>query len=198
MKIKIWGSRGSIPAPLDPKEVEEKICRAIYGMPAIDTSDIEAVRNYVSQLPPLLRGTAGGNTTCVEVQASGETFIIDAGSGLRRLGLELMNGPCGSGQGTLHFFFSHVHWDHIQGFPFFRPAFVPGNKIIMYGVHDIEAALRRQQESISFPISLDYMQADMTFIQIKPVIWSRTVPSPPWRTPSAASKTSVSRASKPS
>lgn len=126
------------------------------------------VEAYLDQLPFLASRTAGGNTPCVELQVSKDIFILDAGSGIRELGLELMKGDCGRGQGVLHILFSHPHWDHIQGFPFFRPAFVPGNKIFLYGVHDMEAVLRRQQEFINFPVSIDYMQADLTFIRLKP------------------------------
>jgi phosphoribosyl 1,2-cyclic phosphodiesterase len=132
MKIKIWGARGSIPTPLDPKEIEGKLCQAIYGLADVDTHDMAAVQAYITELPPLVRGTVGGNTSCVEIQARGETFIIDAGSGLRRLGLELMKGPCGRGRGKVHIFLTHLHWDHIQGFPFFTPAFIPGNHLIFY------------------------------------------------------------------
>ena len=164
MKIKTWGARGSTPAPLKPDEIEEKICQAIYGLPDIDTHDMEAIRAYVHSLPPLIRGTAGGNTSCVEVQAGEEVFIIDAGSGLRELGMELMKGPCGRGEGRLHLFFSHPHWDHIQGFPFFRPAFIPGNRIFIYSIHDLKTALTDQQRFLNFPVSLSYMQATMEFI----------------------------------
>jgi len=138
-------------------------------MPAIDTNDMAAIRDYVSGLSPLMRGTAGGNTSCVEIQVDHETFIIDAGSGLRELGLELMKGPCGRGQGELHMFFSHPHWDHTQGFPFFRPAFIPGNHIHIYSLHKLETALTDQQRSLNFPVPLSYMQAQLEFISLK--IW---------------------------
>lgn len=128
----------------------------------------QVVRAYLDKLPPLSAGTASGNTPCIEIQTGEEIFIIDAGSGIRQLGLELMKGPCGQGQGVIHLFFSHPHWDHIQGFPFFRPAFVPGNKLNIYSVHDLETALRRQQEAISFPVPLEYMQAELNFIRLKP------------------------------
>ncbi len=202
MRVKIWGARGSIPTPVRPEEIREKIISAILNIPNIErgelreeilsailvapqpASDIasqfppeadeayrqrrEAVAAYLDSLSPLLAGTAGGNTPCIEIRAEDDLFIIDAGSGIRDLGLELMKGPCGQGQGVIHLFFSHPHWDHIQGFPFFRPAFIPGNKIFIYGVHDMEVALRRQQEAISFPVSLDYMQATIEFVTLKP------------------------------
>lgn len=169
MKIRVWGARGSIPTPLDPKEIEEKICQAIYGMAEVDTGDMRAIRAYVAKLPPLLRRTAGGNTACIEVQTPGQrSFIIDAGSGVRRLGLELMKGPCGRGQGTVYFFFSHPHWDHIQGFPFFAPAYVPGNRIVIYSLHDLRQALTDQQRFLNFPVPLSLMRADLEFIRLEP------------------------------
>jgi anti-anti-sigma factor len=163
MKVRFWGTRGSIPSPLKPEEVEEKICQAISLLPDIDVQDMEAVRAYVRELPPLLRGTAGGNTPCVEIQAGSETFIIDAGSGLRELGLELMKGPCGQGEGTLHLFISHPHWDHIQGFPFFNPALVPGNRILIYSLHDLKTALEEQQRPLNFsiPAKLEFIHLQM-------------------------------------
>ena len=166
MKIRIWGARGSIPSPLKPEDIEEKIFQAIYGMPNIDTSDTEAVWEHISELPPLIRGTAGGNTSCVEIQAGGETLIIDAGSGIRELGIELMKGPCGHGKGTLHLFFSHAHWDHIQGFPFFQPAFIPGNRIIVYSIHNLPKALEDQQQPLNFPVPLSFMEAKLEFISV--------------------------------
>jgi serine/threonine protein kinase/phosphoribosyl 1,2-cyclic phosphodiesterase/anti-anti-sigma regulatory factor len=154
MKIKIWGARGSLPVPLTSQEIETKICQAIYQMPSVDTGDQASVEAYVRSLPPLIRGTAGGNTTCVEIQAGDTTIIVDAGTGLYRLGLDLMKGPCGKGQGILHFVFSHPHWDHIQGFPMFVPAFIPGNRFFFHSIHDLETALRDQQRFQYFPVTL--------------------------------------------
>ena len=172
MKIKIWGARGSIPSPLTPEAVREKIYQAILGLGNnIDPTDSSLVRAYVDGLLPLVGGTAGGNTACVEIQADNQIFIIDAGSGIRELGVELMAGPCGQGQGVLHLFFSHAHWDHIQGFPFFRPAFVPGNQIFIYHAHPYhweEDVLGAQQQPIFFPISLEHMQADIKFVPLEP------------------------------
>lgn len=203
MKVKIWGARGSIPSPIRPDEIREKIISAILSISQVEQGEFreellaaileepqspqdasgqsvnlaiaktqvrrrQVIRAYLDSLSPLTAGTAGGNTPCIEIQSGDDVFIIDAGSGIRGLGLELMKSKWGEGRGTIHLFFSHPHWDHIQGFPFFRPAFVRGNKISIYGVHDMEAALRRQQEFISFPVSLDYMQAELKFIQLKP------------------------------
>ena len=167
MRIRFWGVRGSIPSSLRFEEVEKKIFQAIIGLPDIDTVNPEAVWAYIRALPPLVRGTAGGNTPCIEIQAGGNLLVIDAGSGLHQLGLELLKGPFGRGEGTLHLFISHPHWDHIQGFPMFMPAFVPGNRILIYGIHDIKKALEDQQRPFNWPVSLSYMRADMEFIRLQ-------------------------------
>lgn len=172
MQVTIWGARGSIPTPLLPEQVEKKIVQAITNMPAIDTSSEEAVARYIRSLSPLQRGTAGGNTTCIEVQSGPTTIIVDAGTGIRELAQELMKGPCGKGKGAINLFFSHPHWDHIQGFPFFLPAYVPGNRIRIYSVHDLRSALIEQQRSPYFPVLFSEMAATIEYIQIdvdKPV-----------------------------
>jgi phosphoribosyl 1,2-cyclic phosphodiesterase len=76
----------------------------------------------------------GGNTSCVELRtARGDLFIIDSGTGVIPLGRKLMAGAFGKGGGEADIFLSHAHWDHIQGFPFFPPIFVPGNKFTIHG-----------------------------------------------------------------
>lgn len=76
----------------------------------------------------------GGNTSCVSIETStGELFIVDMGTGVMKLGHSLLGGPFGKGKGSATVFLSHAHWDHIQGFPFFPPIFVPGNQFAFYG-----------------------------------------------------------------
>jgi len=105
----------------------------------------------------------GGNTSCVEVRAGKALLIFDGGTGLRLLGKELVK------QMPLeaHIFFSHVHWDHIQGFPFFDPAFVRGNSIHLYGGNNVsrtlEETLAGQMDHPSFPVHLTDMGAKMIF-----------------------------------
>ena len=70
---------------------------------------------------------------------------------------------------VFHIFMSHVHWDHIMGLPFFTPAYVPGNRLRIYGGHvDLEAALRRQQDPPSFPVEFSTMRADIEFVHLAP------------------------------
>lgn len=166
MKVKIWGARGSIPSPITPQAIREKILLVLQGARGVDLGDPQAVRDYLDSYHPVLTGTAGGNTSCVEVEAEGKTFVVDAGSGIRTLGRDLMKGPCGRGQGEIFLLFSHLHWDHIQGLPFFTPLFVPGNKIHLMGVHDIEHILKNQMMPPTFPVTYEAMKADLFFEQL--------------------------------
>jgi phosphoribosyl 1,2-cyclic phosphodiesterase len=105
----------------------------------------------------------GGNTSCVEVRAGNAILIFDGGTGLRLLGKKLLpEMPL-----VAHMFFSHVHWDHIQGFPFFEPAFVAGNMFHLYGGNNVsrtlEETLAGQMENPNFPVHLSAMGARMTF-----------------------------------
>ena len=74
----------------------------------------------------------GGNTSCVALRVGEDLLILDSGTGITRLGRELMAGPFGRGAGVAAILLSHAHWDHIQGFPFFPPIFVPGNRFSVF------------------------------------------------------------------
>jgi anti-anti-sigma factor len=168
MKLKFWGSRGSIPAPVSSAEIEAKLVAALVGAQGVNLDDEQAVHAYVAGLSPLLRGTTGGNTSCVSIQVGEEWIVLDAGSGLRMLGQEMMKGAFGQGRGTVHILLSHTHWDHILGFPFFGPLFVPGNRIFLYSpIPDLEQRFRGQQAPAYFPITLDYYRADIDFVQMR-------------------------------
>jgi len=107
----------------------------------------------------------GGNTSCVEVRAGDELIVLDAGTGLRALG-ETLSSPL-----RATFLFSHLHWDHIQGFPFFGPAYVPGNELVLYGPGgdvDLQVALARQMQAPVFPVTLTAMRARLEFRSVEP------------------------------
>ncbi len=103
----------------------------------------------------------GGNTSCVEVTAGDQVLILDAGSGIRELGDDLAE-RSGSGQVEATILFSHTHWDHIQGLPFFVPAFSAGNYIRMIATKGksarVDRALRNQLDPVNFPVGLDQMR----------------------------------------
>lgn len=111
----------------------------------------------------------GGDTTCIEIRAGEELVIIDAGSGIRRLGLHLLkegkDNPINA-----HLLITHTHWDHIQGFPFFVPVFIPNNSFHVYGCghanKKLEEILSGQMEYEYFPVALTDMGASMEYIGI--------------------------------
>jgi len=168
MRIRFWGVRGSVPAPLTSEMVGAKIEQALHLAREADLSGEGAVAEFVQGLPFEIRGTCGGNTSCVQVQSGDTCLILDAGSGVRDLGLDLLEGPCGQGQGTVHFLISHTHWDHIQGFPFFLPAFVPGNRIIIHGPQQnlAQRFADQQSELEKFPVPLSEMSAEIQFVPL--------------------------------
>jgi len=111
----------------------------------------------------------GGNTSCVEVRSDNGTLVIcDSGTGIRELGLHLM---ATSEPVRGHLLFSHTHWDHIQGWPFFTPALAKGNEFTLHAVASaqvsLETALANQMQYTYFPITLDEMNADITFEEIR-------------------------------
>ncbi|MBI5555477.1 MAG: MBL fold metallo-hydrolase [Elusimicrobia bacterium] len=112
----------------------------------------------------------GGNTSCVKITVGATLIILDGGSGLRVLGNELLQSEFGYGQGTAHIFFSHAHWDHINGFPFFSPAYIKGNRFVLYGEHNSSLSLRQilstQQNHVNFPVRLADMSSSLEFVEL--------------------------------
>lgn len=126
--VECWGVRGSIPTPLRSEAIADKIQKALEGAQGIALWDKKAVAAYVQSLPLATRGTYGGNTTCLEFRtAEGKTIIIDAGSGIRELGNHLIRHRPEATE--IDIFITHDHWDHIQGYPFFVPAWIKGRKL---------------------------------------------------------------------
>ena len=132
MKVKFWGTRGSIPSP-EPDFMK-------YG----------------------------GDTSCVSLHSSDTIIILDAGTGIRKLGASLIKDP--DFNGKAYIFLSHSHWDHIQGFPFFQPAFIPGNEFYIHGAFKadqrLQGALKGQMGSIYFPVSMNDLPSSLKFIEL--------------------------------
>ncbi|NEP17479.1 MAG: MBL fold metallo-hydrolase [Leptolyngbya sp. SIO4C1] len=110
----------------------------------------------------------GGNTSCIEMRVNGERLIFDGGTGLRVLGQKMLAEQPVKG----NLFFTHSHWDHIQGFPFFVPAFVPGNTFNIYGAiapngSTIEQRLNDQMLHPNFPVPLQIMAAQLKFCDLE-------------------------------
>jgi len=201
MKVKFWGVRGSIPSPKHSTDIRWKlreILAAFSGYASTDLKDTE-LDQFMNGLPYNLLHPVGGNTSCIEVSSGDNRIILDGGTGLRLLGLELTRHEnkltekdfypaLEAGRGLtdppwptdddqdeddkdrdLTILFSHTHWDHIQGFPFFIPAYRPGNRLTLYGRdrEHLSWALNLQQSAPAmFPIPLDGMGAQIDCLTI--------------------------------
>lgn len=110
----------------------------------------------------------GGNTPCIEMRVGGERLIFDGGTGIRILGQSLLSQmPV-----EAYMFFTHSHWDHIQGFPFFVPAFIKGNRFHIHGTPapngaTIKQRLNDQMLHPNFPVPLQIMGADLNFYDLQ-------------------------------
>lgn len=129
IRIKFWGTRGSIPTP----------------------------GKYFIKY--------GGNTPCVEIRCGDTILILDAGSGIRELGASLLYEFSGTKR-DYHILISHTHWDHIQGFPFFTMAYLPGNRVIFHGgnsVSALEKLIYGQMDREYFPVTVYELSSDVSF-----------------------------------
>lgn len=140
MKVRFWGVRGSYPVP-----------------------GTNTVRY-------------GGNTSCVEIRCADEKtpdaprLILDAGTGLRRLGKELMQGEFAEGKGEAHLLVTHTHWDHIQGLPFFSPLYMAGNRFHVYARQrddtHLKAVFALQSDNPYFSVPFEAAAADISFTEL--------------------------------
>jgi phosphoribosyl 1,2-cyclic phosphodiesterase len=171
MRVRFWGTRGSLPVAAKAAAVRQKVAQAlVLANGRRFSSEAEALAFVDGDLDFAAGSTYGGATSCVEIEGGDGSFIVcDMGSGLREFGLSAA-ARCSAGhKREYHFFLSHLHWDHIMGFPFFVAAFDPEAIITVHSGHaDAETALRRQQEEISFPVPFDWLKAQFRFITLEP------------------------------
>ena len=121
--------------------------------------------------PGELTSKYGGNTPCVYIQYGDDAVILDAGTGIRPLGQELAKNIAVEGPAAQHIMLSHTHWDHIQGLPFFAPAYIPDCELRIYGSPRKESALAAiledQMNNNYFPVKMDELAAEIAVIEIE-------------------------------
>jgi phosphoribosyl 1,2-cyclic phosphodiesterase len=158
-QVNFWGTRGSLPTTLTSHDIREKIVSALVTANGRNFRNRAAIDEFVNGLPFAVGATFGGNSSCVEIVTDGpEHVICDMGSGARPLGQAKIARFGVPNPQTYHIFISHLHWDHLMGFPFFAPMYIPGNRIIIHGCHtQLEEAIRLQMRAPCFPV--DYSQA---------------------------------------
>ena len=171
MKVRFWGTRGSLPVALTAAQVRLKLVGALVAAQDHVLNTREKIEDFVeNHLPFEIKGTYGGNSSCVQlISAGAEPVFMDFGSGARPLAGHYLKQFGHSLPQTYHVFMSHLHWDHIMGFPFFTPVYIPGNRIIIHTCHhEAEHAFRRQQAAPSFPVPFEALGAKIEFDVLQP------------------------------
>jgi len=158
-QVIFWGTRGSLPVSLTHRDIRDKIIGALMAANGKTFKTRTALDEFVDQLPFAINGTFGGSSSCVEIVGDGPAhFICDMGSGARALGQAKIAKFGVPNPQTYHIFISHLHWDHLMGFPYFAPMYYPGNRIVIHGCHPhLEESIRQQMQAPNFPV--DYAQA---------------------------------------
>lgn len=171
MNITFYGVRGSLPSPARGNEVQAQIARALVAASKAGARfDNEAEANawLNTHLPFHERAHYGGETTCIAARCGEALFIVDAGTGIRRLGMELMPELARNGKLEANILFTHMHMDHIVGFPFFAPLFAPKRKfqvkLMLHGgtcwQSDLETVLSATLSAPLFPVSIEKLRAE--------------------------------------
>ncbi len=130
-----------------------------------DLESQDSRERFLANLPDFLFSSIGGNTACVEVETAEDCRVVfDAGTGIRDLGASAVQSKRPS---CNHVFFSHFHWDHVQGLPFFAPAFDPASSVTFYSpVRGFERIIKDQMRDPYFPVTMDVMRARKDFVEL--------------------------------
>jgi phosphoribosyl 1,2-cyclic phosphodiesterase len=171
LRVRFWGTRGSLPAPLQESAIRSKVRDALLAARVQTLDAPEAIDAFIEHaLPFSVRGTYGGNTSCVEIIAGGDEYVLcDLGTGVREFGNLVLREHGRGRKHCFNIFLSHPHWDHIMGFPFFAPAYIPGSRIRIFGGHqELEEALGTQHSAPWFPVDFRSFAATIEFVALEP------------------------------
>jgi len=175
MRLRFWGTRGSLPVALGAAALRRKLVDVLLAADGRRYADAADAAAFVDTLPFALAQTYGGNSSCVELEwetpaaGSHEYVLCDMGSGLRPFGNAVLARHGAQTAHVFHVFLSHLHWDHIMGFPLFAPAYLPGNRIRIHGCHpQLEQAIRRQHSAPWFPVEFAQLPAQIEFEWLEP------------------------------
>lgn len=162
MRIKFWGVRSDLPSPLNSGEAQLRVRAAVEI--AVNTWKSGAstdVATIQQQLPEHIRSVMGGETSCIEVTAQDSRLIVDLGTGARRLGYDLL---AQGAKGQFYIVLTGTRWDHIQGWPFFTPGYIPGNSFRFFSsAENMRERMERQQDFSFFPVRFNEMASTREF-----------------------------------
>ena len=173
MDVRLWGTRGSLPATVTTEDIRRKVKRALEIAVQEGLGPQSSIDAFMDEkLPFWVQGTYGTNTPCVEIRDRHDVILLDAGSGLRDFGNHFLATHGLTLPRNFHILISHLHWDHIQGFPFFVPIYLEGTRITIYGCHqELKRAFSTQQSIPLFPVRLEDLAARVDFEILSPGQW---------------------------
>lgn len=164
MKLKLWGTRGSLPRSINQEtfiELVDQLARRAETQGSKSITEFRMALRDGKLGDPMI---FGGNTTCSEIIAPGHRFYVDMGTGITDAAVEAMS----EGRTEFTVFQTHLHWDHVMGLPFFVPIYIPGNKIVIYHVHaNAPEHIRIQFNGVNFPVRWEQLGATVEFRQLK-------------------------------
>jgi len=155
VNIRFWGVRGSYPLAMPPEVLRDKISSIIQRVRPKDIESADTRERFLAGLPEWLYGTPGGNTPSIEVRLQdGSCLVFDAGTGIVPFSQAVSKEK--QRPGSYHVFFSHFHYDHIQGLPFFSHAYHPSVHLHFYSpVRDFEFILKDHMQHPYFPVTME-------------------------------------------
>lgn len=168
MRFTVWGSRGSHPTPLSPQAIQSKISTIVQRIRPSDLRSPQARERFLASLPPWLFGTTSGNTACVQLELDeSRQLVFDAGSGIVGFGVSQFRREPPPKE--YHIFFTHFHYDHVQGLPFFAHAYNPGVTVHFYSpVENVREILSAHMNHPYFPVTMeDKMSPNLHFHHLK-------------------------------
>lgn len=157
MQIKLWGTRGSLPRVMTHERLQSSLSSLLQRAKKQGVTDLLGLQKFVAEQRPL---TFGGNTTCTEVRDGPDSYFVDCGTGLTSYAE--LGQP--NEQKYYAFFLSHLHWDHINGLPFFPPIYDHESTIDIFYVHEqTEDYLAQEFDGIKFPVRWQELDAYIRF-----------------------------------
>lgn len=168
MQVKLWGVRGSLPAPLSPERMRAHLHEVLnlyererHHKPGLIVDD------FLNHLPHHKVTGYGGNTSCGEVLYGQSRLLIDGGSGLRAFSDHIMEADPEVKE--FHIYFTHFHWDHLIGLPFFRPIYLKGRTVHCYAVHsDLKESLQTMFKKPNFPVPYQVVESQLRLHLLEP------------------------------
>jgi phosphoribosyl 1,2-cyclic phosphodiesterase len=168
MEIRLWGVRGSLPAPVPPERLRLRLEEVLAQFERLKDQNVPVTaKQFIETLPTHLTGGFGGNTSCAEVVSGKSRVLIDGGSGLRAFSDQIMKSDPQCNE--FHIYFTHFHWDHLIGLPFFAPIYMKGKTVHCYAVHkELQDCLRILFCKPNFPVPYEVVQSQLKIHRLEP------------------------------